>query len=434
MTGPRLDLVLRQVRLAGDEDTLVDIAVNGGRIVDIGARIETDAREEQVDGRVVCAGFVESHIHLDKSCLLERCGNTRSLKDAIGAVAAAKRDFTVEDVYARGRRTLEKAVLQGTSRMRTHVEVDPRIGLRGFEAVRQLKTDFAWAIDLQICVFPQEGLLNDPGTEDLLVRAIESGADLIGGCPYTDTDPNGQITRIFELAEHYDLDIDFHLDFHLDPARMDLDEVCRQTRLRRRGGRVAVGHVSSLSAMDRARLEPVAAMLVESGVALTVLPATDLYLMGRDSAHSHPRGVAPAHWFAERGVNCSLSTNNVLNPFTPFGDCSLLRMANLYANIAQIGSPADMACCFDLVTAAPARLLNLTDYGIAVGNPADIVVLDARRSDLALAELAQPLFGLKRGKRTFTRPSAILHEPDNEPLSAVRHKLALGATSPVEVK
>ena len=60
MTGPRLDLVLRQVRLAGDEETPVDIAIDGGRIVDIGQRIETDAREEQVDGRVVFPGFVES--------------------------------------------------------------------------------------------------------------------------------------------------------------------------------------------------------------------------------------------------------------------------------------------------------------------------------------------------------------------------------------
>jgi cytosine deaminase len=173
-------------------------------------------------------------------------------------------------------------------------------------------------------------------------------------------------------------------------------------------------------------------MLVECGVALTVLPATDLYLMGRDSDHSRPRGVAPAHWLAERGVACSLSTNNVLNPFTPFGDCSLLRMANLYANIAQIGSLADMARCFDMVTAAPARVLNLRDYGIAVGNPADIVVLDARRSDLALAELAQPLFGLKRGRRTFTRPAAVLHAPDCEASPAARHAPASAAVSSAE--
>jgi cytosine/creatinine deaminase len=406
-----LDLVLRQARIAGREDALVDIAIGDGRIADIAPRIDTDAPEESLGGRVVLPGFIESHIHLDKSCLLERCGNTGSLNEAIAAVAAAKREFTVEDVYARGRRTLEKAILQGTTRMRTHVEVDPRIGLRGFEAVRQLKADFAWAIDLQICVFPQEGLLNDPGTEDLLVQAIEAGADLIGGCPYTDSDPKGQIGRIFDLAEHHDLDIDFHLDFHLDPTRMDLDEVCHQTRRRRRAGRVAVGHVTNLSAIDPAGLEPIAARLAGSGVALTVLPATDLFLMGRDSAHSAPRGVAPAHWFAERGVTCSISTNNVLNPFTPFGDCSLLRMANLYANVAQIGSPEEMERCFDMVTAGPARLLNLSDYGIAVGNPADIVVLDARHAGLALAELAQPLFGFKRGRRTFTRPAAILHAP-----------------------
>jgi cytosine deaminase len=84
--------------------------------------------------------------------------------------------------------------------MRTHVEIDPRIGLRSFDAIRRLKRDYAWAIDLEICVFPQEGLLNDPGAEDLIITACEAGADLIGGCPYTDSDPHGQIARIFQIA------------------------------------------------------------------------------------------------------------------------------------------------------------------------------------------------------------------------------------------
>jgi cytosine deaminase len=403
------DLVLRQARVAGQEDSLVDIAIAGGRIVEIAPRIAAAAPEEMLAGRVVLPGFVESHIHLDKSCLLDRCSGAGSLKDSIAAVAAAKRDFTVEDIYTRGSRTLEKSILQGTTRMRTHVEVDPRVGLRGFEAVRRLKSDYAWAVDLQICVFPQEGLLNDPGTDELLVQAIEGGADVIGGCPYTDSDPAGQIARIFELAQMYDLDIDFHADFHLDPAQMDLGEICRQARQHHWEGRVTVGHVSSLSAMSAAEREPVAMMLKESGVALTVLPSTDLFLMGRGCDHGAPRGVAPAHWFAERGVLCSISTNNVLNPFTPFGDCSLLRMANLYANIAQLGSTAGIRGCFDMVTAQPARLLNLEDYGIAEGNPADIVVLDSTRADMAVAELSQPLFALKGGRRTFSRPAAVLH-------------------------
>ena len=124
-----------------------------------------------------------------------------------------------------------------------------------------------------------------------------------------------------------------------------------------------------------------------------------------------PRGVAPAHRLAALGVTCSLATNNVLNPFTPFGDCSLLRLANLYANVAQLGRPAEIAQCLDMVTRAPAALMNLADYGIAVGNPADLVVLDAADAVAAVAEIAQPLFGLKRGRRTFTRSAPVMHRP-----------------------
>jgi cytosine deaminase len=411
MTKSRADLVLRRARIAGSENALVDIVIADGKIVDIGQCIESDAPEEVIDGRLVLPGFVESHIHLDKSCLLERCADSHSLSDAISTTAAAKREFTVEDVYARGSKTLEKAILQGTTHMRTQVEIDPRIGLKGFEAVCQLKTDYAWAINLQICVFPQEGLLNNPGTDELIVEAIEDGADLIGGCPYTDTDPTGHIARIFDLALRYDLDIDFHLDFHLDPSRMDLEEVCRRTRQHSWQGRVAIGHVTSLSVLGHEAFERYSEMLADSGVSLTVLPATDLFLMGRDSPHSVPRGVAPAHRLAKNGVICSVATNNVLNPFTPFGDCSLLRMANLYANVAQIGSSQGTEICFDMITGSPARQLNLPDYGIAVGNPADIVVLDASQARLAVAELSQPLFAFKRGRRTFTHPAGVLHRP-----------------------
>ena len=411
-----LDLVLRNARIAGRGDAIFDIGIARGRIVEIAQAISSDAPLEDAGGRLVMPGFVETHIHLDKSCLLGRCeSRDGTLQEAIAQVAAAKRGFTEDDVYARGRRTLEKAIVQGTTRMRTHVEVDPRIGLRSFAAVRRLKRDYAWAIDLEICVFPQEGLLNDPGTEELLVAACEAGADLIGGCPYTDSDPHGQIARIFAIARRFDLDIDFHLDFDLDASRMDLEEVCRQTLAFRYGGRVAVGHVTKLSALAPTQLADMARRLADAGVAVTVLPATDLFLMGRAHDHNVPRGVTPAHRLAEHGVTCSLATNNVLNPFTPFGDCSLVRIANLYANIAQAGTPRELAACFDLVTAQPARLMNLPDYGIAVGNPADLVVLDASEPAMAVAEVAQPLLGFKRGRRSFSRAAPLLFPPTTGP-------------------
>src|SRR5262245_63006528 len=168
-----LDLVLRKCRLA-DEEGLLDIGIAGGGIAEIAPAIVTDAPEEKLDGRLVTAGLVETHIHLDKAHILERCDCAQgTLAEAIAAVAAAKRAFTAADIHARGGRTLEKAIIQGTTRMRTHVEVDPRVELKGFEAMRSLKRDYAWAMDLEICVFPQEGLINDPGAEELLVDACE---------------------------------------------------------------------------------------------------------------------------------------------------------------------------------------------------------------------------------------------------------------------
>lgn len=410
-TDSALALVFRQAVIPGQSQPQ-DIGVRAGRIAAIAPRITCDAPEVVVGGRVVMPGFVESHIHLDKACLLGRCEHSRGgLAEAIAAVAAMKRDFTEADVYERGARVIEKAIAKGTTRMRTHVEVDPRVGLRSFTAIKALKVDYAWALDLSICVFPQEGLTNDPGTEALLVAALRDGADLLGGCPYTDADPTAQMARLFALAREFDVDLDFHLDFDLDPSWMHLDEICRQTEWHGWGGRVAIGHVTKLSMVEPATLAAIGSRLARSGVGLTVLPATDLYLTGREVTHARPRGVTPVHLLAEQGVVCTVATNNVLNPFTPFGDASLLRMANLYANVAQCG-PDRFQTCLDLVTSLPARLLRLGDYGIAPGNPADLIILDATTAVEALAEIAEPVAGYKRGRLSFERPPARLNGPE----------------------
>jgi cytosine deaminase len=403
------DLILRSA-VTRSSPAPVDIGVKAGRIAAVAPHLEGEGEEIDIGGRLVLSGFVDTHIHLDKACLLGRCGHVHDVKGAIRAVAAMKRDFTVEDVYARGARTLERAIVQGTTRMRTHVEIDPRIGLRGFEAVRALKPDYAWAIDLSLCVFPQEGLTNDPGTEELLVAALGDGGDLIGGCPYMDTDPHAHIERLFDLAQRFDVDVDLHLDFDLDPSWRHLDEVCRQTERRNYHGRVAIGHATKLSALPPDALKAAAARLAGAGVAVTVLPATDLYLMGRDATHNVPRGLTAAHRLVKDGVLCSVATNNVQNPFTPFGDCSLLRMANFYANVAHAGID-DFGACLDLVTALPARLMNLNDYGIAPGNPADVVVLDTLSVQGAIAELPDILMGFKTGRRTFERKPPVLFRP-----------------------
>jgi cytosine/creatinine deaminase len=408
-----VDLIIRNARPA-DRPLAEpsDIGVDGGKIIAIEGGLTGAAETYDAGGRLVCAGLIETHIHLDKSRIIDRCPPEAGREiSPMRQVAALKPGFTVEDMRARAERTLVQCILNGATHMRTQVEVDPAIGMRAFDAVQSLITDYRWAIDIEICVFPQDGLTNYPGTDELLVEGLKRGAKVIGGAPRYDTDPAGQIRRIFELACEYDVDIDLHLDVGNTPEAMHIHYVCELTEQYRHGGRVVVGHMAKLSMIPPDQLAVLARRLADIGIAVTVLPATDLYLMGRDQDHNVRRGVADANFLVEHGVNCSLSTNNVLNPATPYGDCSLIRMANLYANVLQVADPVQLRECFAMLTDRSARLLNLTDYGLVVGNPADIVVIDATTPEHAIAEISQPLTVYKRGRRTVVRHPSELVRP-----------------------
>ena len=279
--------------------TPLDIGSADGRIVDIdGLTSLPTPRRSMLDGRLV-----------DRPAWSRPTSTSTSPAFSTAAARSTARwrkpsppwrrpsgHFTEADVYERASRTLEKAILQGTTRMRTHVEVDPRIGLSELRApLRRSKQDYAWAIDLELCVFPQEGLLNDPGCEEVMVEALELGADVVGGAPYMDTDPHGQIARIFELARRFEVDIDFHLDFDLDPSSIASRRGMPADRASIDGAAASRSATSPSSPQSpRERFAAVGRRLASAGVAVTVLPSTDLFLIGRDHDHDVPRGVAPA--------------------------------------------------------------------------------------------------------------------------------------------
>ena len=410
------DLILRRARLprAKPSDPLLDVGVKDGRIAAIAPALGGTAREEaDAEGCLVCSGFVETHIHLDKSCILARCAceATRVPHRAMERVSEVKHSFTVEDVAERAAGTLENCILHGATRMRTHVEVDPKVGLRGLEGVKALIEAYAWAIDLEICVMPQEGLTNNPGTDELMVAAMEAGARVVGAAPNYDTDRAAQIRRVFEIARDFDADIDMHLDSGATADDLDTLLVCELTEKYGYGGRVAVGHVTKLAAAEPARVEAIAKRMADAGVALTVLTATDLYLGGRHRDSDVPRSVVDANHLAQHGVLCSVASNNILNPFTPFGDGQLLRQANLQGIVTQRGNDEDVAAIWRMVTEDAAKLLRQNDYGVAVGHPADLVVLDAPDEVMALRRIAPVLMAYKRGLRTVTRQRPVLHRP-----------------------
>ena len=408
-----MDLIIRNARVSTrPADPPVDIGVERGRIAAIAPALAADGAQYDAAGGLVCAGLIETHIHLDKSRIIERCPPEEGRDvNPVKSVAPLKKTFTVEDTYKRAERTLQECILHGATRMRTQVEVDPGIGLRGYDAIAALMADYKWAIDVEMCVFPQDGLTNYPGTDELLVEALRRGARAVGGAPRYDTDGAAQVDRIFALGREFDVDIDIHLDVGPTADHLYVHQVCDLTEKYRRGGRVVVGHMAKLSTMPPDKMAAVARRMADVGVACTVLPATDLYLTGRDQDHNVRRGVADANMLVAHGVNCSLSTNNVLNPATPYGDCSLIRMANLHANILQVRRPGDLRECFAMLTERSARLLNLADYGLEVGKPADVAVFDAQTPEQAIAEIRNPLAAFKRGRQTMRRTPAELLRP-----------------------
>jgi cytosine/creatinine deaminase len=407
-----MDLIVKNTRSVTAPEATVDIAVEGGRIAAIGPNLTSDAEIYDAGGRIACAGLIETHIHLDKSRIIDRCPLPEGRRvNPVTTVAPLKSAMSVEDIYTRAETTLKECLVNGATRMRTQVEIDPAMGLRGFEAINALAAAYKWAIDIEACVFPQDGLTNYPGTEELLVQALEAGAPVLGAAPRYDSDPTAQVDRIFALAREYDVPLDLHLDVGDSTEHMDVRRVLELTERYKLGGRVVVGHMAKLSLMPPAESATMARRLADAGIAVTVLPATDLYLMGRDRDHDVRRGVADVNHLHAHGVTCSLSSNNVLNPATPYGDCSLIRIANLHANVLQVVGGPKLRELFLMLSEHSARLLNLEDYGLEVGKPADIVIIDAATPEQAVAEIRPPLAVWKRGRRTVTRQPPVLHAP-----------------------
>ncbi|MDM9627880.1 amidohydrolase family protein [Rhizobium sp. S152] len=411
-TESTFDLIIRNVRIE-EYGAPVDIGVHGGRIAAIGSTLSCEAVENfDGGGAFAFAGFVDTHVHLDKACILDRCTICEgTLSEAVRETAAAKANFTEADVYERAARVVERAISHGTIRMRTFVEIDPRAGYRSFAAIKRIKADYAFAMDIEICAFAQDGLTNEPQTLEMLDKALAEGADLVGGCPYTDPDPARHVDMIFELAVRHGVSVDFHLDFDLDPQHSDLPAVIAATERHGWQGRVTIGHVTNLSAMAPAEILDVGDRLAAAGIALTVLPATDLFLTGRGHDRLVPRGIAPAHLLARRGVVTSLATNNVMNPFTPYGDASLVRMANLYANVAQLSRDADIAGVFEMIGESAARQLG-APYGLHLGGEATLILVDTSGPKAAVREIGRVVAGWKAGRQSFHNGDPRICKPD----------------------
>lgn len=394
-----MDLKITQAALPG-RSGYWDIGIVGDQIVEIAPTIAASATiKVDADQKLVIPGLVDAHFHLDKAHLLDRChGVEGTFVEAMRETLKAKKEFTIADIQTRAKRAIERAIGFGVTTMRSHVEVDLVTKLTGMQALMPLRQAYQWGMTLQLAVFAQEGITNQPGTLDLLRQAMHMGGDVIGSAPYVDPDPERNIYTVFDIAQEFDCNVDFHLDFLDDELPLSLPFVIKETCRRGWQGRVCLGHMTKLAALSPAELAAIAPAIREAGISILALPASDVYIMSRKDTHNVRRGVAPVHHLAEMGVNVGLAVNNVQNLFTPFGDGDVLKICTLLAQVLQLGTAASHELCLEMVTNRAAQAIGLPNHGLAPGRSADLVILTVETVTDAIGAAPSDRTVIKNGR------------------------------------
>jgi cytosine deaminase len=312
---------------------------------------------------------------------------------------------------------LDMAVRNGTVAIRAHPDVDLIQGLIGVETLLELREEYKDLLDIQIVAFPQEGICKSPGTTDLMEESMRLGADVVGGCPYNELswdDTRRHIDTVFAMAQKHDADVDMHADFSdeaTDQRFAAAGYIAQKTIATGYQGRVSLGHVTSLGSLDPDEQKPVLELLRKADISIVTLPATDLYLGGRNDRKNTRRGLTPVRALQGAGVNVAYSSNNVRNAFTPFGKADMLLIGNLLAHAISYGTPEHQAAIMEMGTKNAARAIGIAgNYGIAPGKQADLVILDTYQVADALLDIPPRSWVIKRGKITVvSRHSCEIH-------------------------
>ncbi|MGW5111852.1 amidohydrolase [Nocardia sp. NPDC004123] len=386
------DLLLRGGRpwTPGVPLAAADILVRDGRIT----AIAPDLSAEGVDtvdlaGALVLPGLVESHCHLDKTMfggpwvpntggptLAGRIANGEGRRDELGLPSAD---------YASN--LLGAMVSGGTVHVRSHIDIDPEVGLRGVEAVRAAAARHADRVDVQLVAFPQGGLLTRPGTGKLLEAALAEGVEVIGGLDPAgyDGNPTGQLDLIFGLAEKYGARIDIHLHDRGALGAWQFDLIAARTRATGLAGRVTISHAYAMGELAPGEQRRIAENLADAGVSMITCAVGDA-------------PVVPVRVMHEAGAGLALGNDGVRDLWTPYGDGDMLRRIMQVAFRDRLVSDADIELALAAGTYGGAAVLGIEDYGLRVGAPADLFTVDAETPAAAVVSVPTRKLVVKRGR------------------------------------
>ena len=400
--GAPFDLMLRNCRLE-DRPGQADIAIFSGLIARVGGRVDGECRAElDVEGRLVSSAFVQPHIHLDKVGTLPLVGRNRTgtLAEAIGILHQTKRSASPDEVAARAGVVIRQAVVSGTTRIRSHVDVDTIGGLAPLRGVMQAAREHADLCEIQTVIFPQEGIIRDPGAAELMDAAMREGGDLVGGMPHWETGEQAAREHIgicMRLAQRYDTDVDMHIDETDDPGSKTLSMLIDATVDHGWQGRVTAGHCCAMAAWDDGYASEVIARAAAAGVGFVTNPATNLLLQGRLDSEPRRRGLPRIKEMLAAGLPVACGQDCVHDGFYPFGTADQLQVALIFCHAAQLSVPSEIDAALSAIRHTAARVMGVRGYGLEPGCTADLVVLDSDSMHEALRQQAPRRWVIRQG-------------------------------------
>lgn len=396
-----MEVLIKKARLR-DRSEPVDIAIDENGII---AAIEPDLEvhsENTIDaeGCLVTPTFVDPHLHLDKVFTARdgRTSQSETLEEAIGLMHDFKEDYTVEDVKARAVKAIRSSVKYGCTKIRAQADVDTIGGLTPLRGILAAKEECKEIADIQVVAFPQEGILRDEGTEELLRESMDLGADVIGGMPASERSretAQEHVNIVFEIAKKYDVDIDMHIDQSKDPSDQNLEYATLKSIRDGYQGRVTGGHCVSLAYQNDDYASKVIELLRKSDFNVCFNPQI-LAIMGIDS-EPRTRGVTRVRELVDAGVNVAAAQDTICDQFHLYGTGDPLDYGLLAAYAAQYNSSEKAEIVYDMLTFNAAKVMRLSDYGVKVGNPADLNVIEAPNIREALRLRPSRSHVLKRG-------------------------------------
>lgn len=387
--------------------TLFSLVIVDGKFQTITAQDKeittTEAEDYDVKGKLVCAPFVEPHIHLDAALTAgePNWNQSGTLFEGIERWGERKAMLTASDIRTRAVKTIELLVSKGVQFIRTHADVsDP--SLIGLKTLCDLRDEIADKVTLQVVAFPQEGLCSFPNGEALMEEALQYGVDVIGGIPhfeYTRELGEQSMKAVVQLALKYDRLIDVHCDEIDDGNSRFLECLAYEALKHDLGSRVTASHTTAMHSYNNAYCSKLFRLLKKSKIHFISCPTESIHLQGRFDGYPQIRGITRVKELHQAGINVCLAQDSIMDPWYSLGNGNLLRTLDFGLHICHMMGYKDFTTALDFITDNSAKALNLTDiYGIEVGKPANFIVLDGEDDYSVLKNQSEVLASFRQGE------------------------------------